>query len=290
MNYTNNHNLPDLVVKALTHDSYSKGQSNRSVTTLIDSPRVRILRQEHDDEITDDVSDRAWSVLGTAVHGVFESQRSEGYVVEERLYAELDNWVISGAIDVQRTEGDGTVTLLDYKCTSVWSVLDGAKDEWIKQLNFYAWLMWVSKGISVHGLQVIAILRDWQRKKAQLDSSYPQSPIVVVDVPLLADEEINSFVHNSVRRHSDAEFERLTGGDLPLCSDSERWMKPTKYAVKKIGGKRALRVFDTQIEAEAMLSDGLEIEVRKGEYTRCKDDWCRVSRWCDQYQGELNAI
>ena len=39
------------------------------------------------------------------------------------------NWLIGGAIDLQRSEGDGTVTILDYKCTSVWSVIYGKK-EW----------------------------------------------------------------------------------------------------------------------------------------------------------------
>lgn len=293
MQYTNRHNLPELVYKALTHDSYSKGESNRSVTTLIDSPRVRILRQEHADKIVDDISDRAWSVLGTAVHGVFESQRADGHIVEERLYAEVDNWVISGAIDVQRVEDDGTVTLLDYKCTSVWSVINGFKREWQLQLNFYAWLSAVSKGVFVNKLQVIAILRDWQRKKAEMDRSYPQSPIVAVDIPLFADEEIDALVKTCVKRHSDAEFERLTGGDLPPCTDEERWMKPTKYAVRKKGGKRALRVFDSWSDANDMViatseTTEVEIEERLGEYTRCKDNWCRVAEWCDQYQGEIN--
>ena len=50
MNYTNVTNLPQPIFKALTHSDYTKGHSNRSVTQLIDSPRVRILRKEHDDD------------------------------------------------------------------------------------------------------------------------------------------------------------------------------------------------------------------------------------------------
>ncbi len=52
---TNHTNLPEPVFKALTHSDYSRGHSNRSVTQLIDSPRVRILRKEHDDEITEEL-------------------------------------------------------------------------------------------------------------------------------------------------------------------------------------------------------------------------------------------
>ena len=68
---TNQYNLPEPVFNALTHSDYSRGSSNRSVTQLIDSPRVRILRKEHDDQIFEDASDMLWSVLGTSVHHMF---------------------------------------------------------------------------------------------------------------------------------------------------------------------------------------------------------------------------
>ena len=72
MNYTNVTNLPQPIFKALTHSGYTRGHSNRSVTQLIDSPRVRILRKEHDDDITEDVSDMGWCVLGRSVNKLFE--------------------------------------------------------------------------------------------------------------------------------------------------------------------------------------------------------------------------
>ena len=75
---TNVHHLPDPIFKALTHSDYSKGHSNRSVTELIDSPRVRILRRQHKDEITEDASEMLWSVLGTSVHKMFEEHQAEG--------------------------------------------------------------------------------------------------------------------------------------------------------------------------------------------------------------------
>ena len=115
---TNNHNLPEPVYKALTTNNYSRGKSDLSVTQLIDSPRVRILKQRHAEEITEDASEMLWSVWGTAVHTMFEQHEPDGHIVE-RLYATVGDWVISGAIDLQRSEADGSVTILDYKCTSV---------------------------------------------------------------------------------------------------------------------------------------------------------------------------
>jgi len=284
MNITNHTALPEPVFQALTRSDYTKGGSNRSVTQLIDSPRVRILRKENDERISEDAADMLWSVLGTAVHKMFEDNEVEGHISEERLYAEVENWIISGAIDVQRGEENGKVTVLDYKCTSAWSVIYG-KPEWDKQLNFYAWLVEHCKDIKVGKLQIVAVLRDWQRKKAEVDSHYPQAPIVMVDIPLWSFEERDAYVRGRVMIHQDAEFQRLTGETLPLCSDEERWKKEDSFAVKKSGNKRALRVFDSMEQAEAYMKDGMEIEVRKGKCVRCEDNYCKVAEFCDQYGG-----
>ena len=282
---TNHTGLPEPVFKALTRNDYSKGKSNRSVTQLIDSPRVRVLRKENDEKIEEDAADMLWSVLGTAVHKMFEEHEADQHIVEERLYAEIDNWIISGAIDIQREEGDGSVTILDYKCTSAWSVIYG-KSEWDKQLNFYAWLAEHDKGCTVGALKICAVLRDWQRKKAEVDSSYPQAPIVIVDIPLWSRQVRDEYVRERVRIHQEAEFERLTGGDLPLCSDEERWKKDDQFAVKKIGTKRAIKLFDSMDDAFAYMKENQEIETRKGRSIRCEDNYCKVAEFCDQYRRE----
>ncbi len=277
MKITNKHRLPEPIVAALTSSDYSRGNSNRSVTQLIDSPRVRILRAEHEDQIEEDASDMVWSVLGTAVHKMFEAGDHDGHIKEERMFAESGNWIISGAVDLQRTDGEA-VEILDYKCTSVWSVIYG-KIEWENQLNFYAWLVENNKRIDVSALKVIAVLRDWQRKKAEMDRAYPQAPIVEVDVNLWDRVTRENYVTHRVAEHSNAEFERLTGGELPECTANERWEKPTTYAVKKKGNKRAMRVFDSQEDAEQPIAtdDKLELEVRLGESTRSAGNFCRVA-------------
>ena len=57
MKLTNKFNLPAPIVAALSENNYTKGESHRSVTTLIDSPRVRILREKYEDQIEEDVSE-----------------------------------------------------------------------------------------------------------------------------------------------------------------------------------------------------------------------------------------
>ena len=153
--FTNIQNLPEPVVKALSSDDYSSGAVNSSVTTLIDAPQIKILSRKHQDDISYDVSERLWSVLGTAVHNMFEDHASGDYLSEERLFTEVNGWKVSGAIDIQKAEKDGSVTILDYKCTSVWSVIFG-KDSWQQQLNFYAYLVRKCKGLTVSKLQICA--------------------------------------------------------------------------------------------------------------------------------------
>ena len=143
MKITNNFKLPKVVVDALTFDEYSRGASNRSVTQLIDSPRISILQRENEEEIEQDAVDFLWSRFGTSVHGMFEKSlednEDQNILSEERLFAEVDGWTISGAIDLQEITKRGVI-ISDYKVTSVWSVIYD-KQEWHNQLNVYAWLV-----------------------------------------------------------------------------------------------------------------------------------------------------
>lgn len=283
MKLTNRYGLPDPVVRALTRNEYTRGESNRSVTQLIDSPRIRILRQENWDEMEEDCSEKLWAVLGTAAHKMFEDTADGSFVSEERIFTDVAGWTISGAIDVQQVHNDGSVTVMDYKTTSVWSVIYG-KPEWELQLNCYAFLL-QQKHVNVRALKVIAICRDWKAKEAEQKQDYPKAPIVEVDVALWDEERRKKYVYDRVSLHQNAEFNRLTSEQIRDCSPEEMWQKGDSWAVKKSGNKRAIRVFDSEEKAKAMLEPGLVIEHRPGERPRCAGDWCRVSRWCDQWKA-----
>ena len=81
---------------------------------------------------------------------------------------------------------------------------------------------------------------------------------------------------------------------LPLCSDLERWARPSTWAVKKTANKRAMRVFDSEAEAEKYfkeknLDNKHSIEERIGKNIRCEADYCGVARWCDQFEAIKNG-
>lgn len=289
MKVTNRFNLPQPIVNALLKDEYSRGASTRSVTTLIDSPRLRILRAEHEGSLEEDVSDRLWSVLGSAMHKVFEEASGDlaNHISEERLFLEHSGWTVSGAIDLQEILPTGAIALTDFKMASVWSVTFGLKEDWVAQLNAYAWLVRHSKGMRVERAQIVAVLRDWKARDASFKHDYPQSPITVVDIPLWSDAQQDAYMAERIRLHQAAEFERLTGGELPPCSGKERWERPAQYAVMKTGNKRAIRVLDSMAAAreyihDKELSDKHYVELRPGANVRC-EDWCEVSAHCSQW-------
>jgi hypothetical protein len=66
------------------------------------------------------------------------------------------------------------------------------------------------------------------------------------------------------------------------------WERPSKFAVMKKGQKKAVKLCDTEWNAEEYIGDnkGLYIELRPGERTRCKS-YCIVQNHCPQYKHSL---
>jgi hypothetical protein len=210
-----------------------------------------------------------------------EHGKDDHHIVEERVFTEIDGMTISGAIDLQEVEEDGII-LSDYKTTSAWAV-QNEKQDWHNQLNGYAFLVEKAKQRKVKKLQIVAIIRDWSSREAKQKDTYPQAPIVVIDIPLWSFEDREQYIRDRIHVHTEAFFEDETGGEIAPCTPEEMWEKPTTWAVKKIGGVRAKSVHTTKEEAELLLpSKDYFIEVREGERTRCQN-FCQVSSFCTQY-------
>lgn len=291
MKITNKFNVPLPIVNAVNDDEYDRGDSVISVTQLIAPPRIVLLQNLNADKLTQDVVDRVPSLLGTAVHKILEkgTKGLDNYVFEERLFAEINGWKISGAVDLQIDNGDGTWEINDYKITGVYSVLD-EKIEWIQQLNSYAFLSTLVHGRKITKLKIVAILRDWQRKQAEIKPDYPQSQICVVDIPLWTLEEQGHYVHTRVKLHQDAKNSVDSNESPPYCSSQERWIRGETWAVVKEGRKSAVKLHDTEEAAVKHAEDlgtGHSVSYREGSPVRCAGNYCLVSNWCRQYQEEL---
>jgi hypothetical protein len=290
MKFTNKFNLPQTFVNVIHRPTYSKGKAHISATEIINSPRIVQLKKKYWDEIEQDASEMVWSLFGSAVHNILEHGKDDHHVVEERLHIEFEGWQISGAIDLQEFEPNGTVSISDYKVTGAWAVMN-EKDDWHRQLNIYAWLVEAVKKIPVGKLQIIAIIRDWSARDAATKENYPQSPVATIDIPIWSFEEREAFMKKRILDHATALFEMETDGELPECTAEDMWEKQTTYAVKKPDGVRAKSVHKTLEEAQHALNQvkGYQIEIRQGERTRCKN-YCQVSQFCTQYQNYLKEI
>lgn len=283
---TNKLNLPDAIVRAVTNDSYTPGNSDISVTTLISPPRIRVLRRRHWDELEEDVADRIWALMGQVGHSILE-RADDAAITERRLYATVAGYRIGGQID--RIEPD---TVIDYKFTSRWTAADGIKPEWEAQANIYRYLCRVN-GLDAPRGQIVAIYRDWSKLQAARDASYPQQQVEVFDVAAWDHERTERYIMLRLAQHTRAENE------LPDCTAEERWAKPDTWAVCRTDRKRALRVLDSEGKAHAWacsndytLKDGtlkskVYIEHRPGESTRCQH-YCAVAPFCEQWASDPN--
>ena len=198
----------------------------------------------------------------------------------------IDGWEISGAIDLQ-TVKESSISISDYKTTGVWAVMN-EKKEWEYQLNIYAWLVERVKKSPVDSLEIVAIIRDWKRWESEVKKDYPDAPIKVIPITLWPYEQREKFVQQRIHVHADAMFQYQTGGDLPLCTADEMWEKPTVWAVKKPGAARAKSLHHTEADAIKAAGGDLEIELRRGERTRCQN-YCQVRDFCSQWKEYNNG-
>lgn len=283
MRITNKYNLPQTIVNAIERPTYTKGSASLSVTELIGPPQLVALKHKHADELESDAADMVWSLFGSAVHSILEQGADDDHVLEERLYASVGDWTISGAVDVQRHRDSG-VDVLDYKVVKAYSVMN-EKIEWEQQLNCYAWLIRQNKKLPIHSLAIVAIVRDWSAREAQRSADYPQAPVVVLPIRRWSPVEQDEYIASRVALHQEAYVAVELDGEVRPCTPAEMWEKPTSWALMKEGRKTAVKV---AWDGPPVVPDNKHyIEVREGERTRCKS-YCPVSNFCTQWRQHQN--
>jgi hypothetical protein len=282
---TNHDNLPRTILNAIERDDYTRGNARISITGLLKPPRIGLLYSKHAPDIEKDVTDFVWALFGKAVHKILEMGGDEEHIPEERLFAEVRGWRVSGQLDLQKLSPP-MVAVTDYKVTTAWAVMH-EKTEWVEQLNAYRWLLEQATNYRVSKLAICAFVRDWSRHQAGASNSYPQKPMVMIDIPLWSTDEAAKFIDSRVRVHQGAQALWDMGEEPPHCTDEERWMRTASYAVRKQGNKRATKTFDNALDATnhaKALGAEFVVDTRKGEPIRCTGDYCSVSRWCSQYR------
>lgn len=289
MNITNEYGLPAQLVDAASSE-YRYKPKQYSVTSLLRGACETILMRRHADRISQDVADMAWAIFGTAVHKVIEeAQEADDELKEEYIkVAHPSGYTVSGRFDSYNA---GEKCITDWKVTSCWKVIYDEWDDYRMQLLLYCWMM-RQIGFDANKGRSVILLKDHSKSKAKYDRSYPQHPIHVKEFEFTEKdfEEAERFLAERF-----AEIERLEDvpdEDLPACSPSERWAKGDKWAVMKKGRKKAVKLYDSEPEAETSASvrnnmegGGYYVEHRPGEDGKCSG-YCSVSAWCPYWQAK----
>jgi hypothetical protein len=278
---TNKFSLPQPFVDLVSGDTYSKGESDITTTGLAQPPKIAELTRRHGNEITMDASEKVWTMMGTANHYVLEQialRNPERYVTEQRFYLDIDGVKLGGQIDLFDRE---TETLWDYKVSSVYKAMSDDKLEWTKQANVNK-LLCEHNGIHPKKLAVLLVCKDWKRKEAEFKADYPKCAILEIPLPIWREEETLAYIKSRINLHNLAKMVS-NDDEIPVCTEEERWAKPTTWAVlKERGAKRAVNggIFESKLEAEehSRRINGY-VEERTGSSARC-ENYCQVRKWC----------
>lgn len=291
MKVTNVMGLPKPFVEAATSDhEYTEGRY--SVTEVLGGTCEAILKRRHADDIEEDVSDRVWAILGTAVHEILrQAEASDTQMQENWLSAKLEGpasgYELSGIFDLY---DDSTGTVTDYKTAGTIKWQKQEFEDYRMQTLLYCWLL-QRIGFAAWNGEIVMILRDWSKGKAKLDKDYPQQQVQRVSFHFSDKdmEEAEEFVYTwfIAVKHEEAVPDEC----LEPCTPEQRWHRPDKYAVIKDGNKRATRVLDDPDEAASLRDELAEktgkphhVEVRVGGDAKC-ESYCPVAEFCPHWKG-----
>lgn len=277
---TNVNNLPKGFVKACTTDKHNE-IGTVSATTLNSGIKSVVLQERHWEKMTDDVSDRIWAIFGTAVHSLLE-QEGDNDFTEEQLSFDVDGIKVSGRID-NYNMATGTVT--DYKTASIWKVKFADFADWKRQGKIYSWLL-RKNGFKADKCRFIAMLKDHSKTEAMRNVDYPQKPVYIYEFDVTSEmmKETESFIFGKIAEYKKALT--LTDDEIEPCTASERWERPTVYAVKKEGRKTAVKLHDNEamaIDHADGLGKGHSVEIRQGVSVKC-EGYCSCNTFCNFYK------
>ena len=285
---TNKLNLPEAFVSAISNSRHNK-EKCLSATTLLKGTKEILLSDRHFDEIEIDASEEVWAVFGTAVHSILEHQKDDAFK-EEPFEVPVLDYKVTGKIDRYDMAHE---TIEDWKTASVWKVIYHDFEDWRKQGLIYTWLL-RQNGLSVRHIRFVALLKDHSKSEAKKKADYPQEPVYIYEFDPSEEEltNIEAYIKGKV-------FEVSANADkdddsIKECEPEQRWATATKYAVMKEGRKTAVKVCETEEEAQNFIEelekdkDKHSIEERKGQDKKCLD-YCPCAAFCSYFKSLDNT-
>ena len=281
MKVTNRLHLPEAFVKAVSVERHNKAGCY-SATTLNKGTKEIILQERHWDEFTVDAADSVWATFGTAVHKIMEKYE-DGNFHEEKFDIAVSKSRVTGVVDSYDMER-GIIN--DWKTASVYKIMKDDFSDWYKQGMTYAWLL-KQNGLDVRRCRFIALLKDHSMTKAETDNTYPQSPVFTYEFEITPEELEQTGARITAKVKDIEAAELMSDDDIEPCTAEERWADGDKWAVMKNGRKTAIRVFDTEIDAEncaGELGNSHYVEHRPAVSRKC-GKYCLCKDFCSFYRG-----
>lgn len=248
-----------------------------SITELQKPLRAAILSRRYPDKMDSSASVR--SFLGTSFHAIAKKNIDETTFDDTKLLSEynlqtyVDDFKVTGTIDLFDIEDPENAVIYDYKLTSVKSyIYQTNNDKYTEQLNGYKWMLRHAQGLNITKLIVIQIYFDWSYAESKKTKDYPDNEVVYLQLPVWSYDYADDYFNRKVRQF----YMSYAMEGLPECSDTDMWKSEPKYAITKYNATKATKVCDTLEEAEQYFvdknlpEDMYYIEQRLAEPKYCK--------------------
>lgn len=221
MKLTNKFGLPDAFFRAIQNDPYDS-KSDFSASSISNPARATALIAKHGADLEIDVSGRVAATIGQGAHSILERAARPAIDIIETRYMStftVDGlpYTVSAQIDLLEQDSG---TLYDWKTTKSYAFHKksgaGKKPDWIVQLNIGLELL-RRNGLDAKSLQIIGLLKDWDKRKAATEQGYPPTEVMTVECPIWEREKTCAYIEERIRAHVAAKVE------LPQCSTKETW-------------------------------------------------------------------
>jgi len=284
---------------------FLKGKSYEdaiSVTSLNTPPqKLHLIKRHYRDIWIDPIKDCWHSMMGNVIHWVLEkyaATKPERFIAESRMGVEVNvdgkTCYLHGKFDLYDKD---EFALEDWKLTSATNMIY-PKTMYELQLNVLRYIM-VNNGYRVDKLKNIYLFPHLDKTKFS-NPLYPQRHERTVDVPIMPMADVLEYIKSRFRIH--IENKNAKDIDLTPCSDEDRWVRGTYYAIylRKKGGKkgekqefssRAAFKADTKSALFAyrkenkISKEDVFYKTFKGEAKAC--GFCKAASFCRQRQAEL---
>lgn len=285
---TNKYGLPETIFKAVQLDTH-RVAGDISVSQLVDSPQIRILKKKHNYEV--DVSDMLDALIGTALHNVLE-RASIDSVRKHAFILTMETLLAKAKSVGDEKKKEGMMKVINYlkACTDAFFKED---DRFLVEQTIQMEVM----GTMLYGtFDVLDLLKqsledykstsvyNWiypdARKKWKAQTNIYAHMAIANGLPV-KQIRINAFFkdwnNSNMLRNKDYPSRKIMSvevpllspeqrinyinarmklhlqaeeGNMPLCTGEERWATADEWAVKlNQQAKKAHRKFPTEAEA-----------------------------------------